>query len=191
MTFYYALLLVVVIAIVLLATMAIFVRLDKKRPEKQYDERQQVARGKAFEWAVIAGIAYFAVIALLDVLLPNGLQANNFLIIMIGLALEGFVMECYCIFHDAYLPLTKSPKANIISLYVLGAVQLLSAVNNVNYMRVTWTEDGVTKLAFGEVVLSNNRQSAIAWGCMMVAVVSSLLATLELVHYIRDNRSKQ
>lgn len=188
MTFYYALLLVIAVAMVLLGIMAILARVDKKRPAKQYDERQQTAQGKAFEWAVMVGFAYFGGIALLDLALADGLQATHYMIVMIGLVLEAFVFGCYCIFHDAYLPLTKSPKRSIIIMYVLGAVQMLNAFTYANSMRIVWTETGVSKIAFGEVILTNNRQSATTWIWLLIGVTSIILATLELFRYIRDKR---
>lgn len=186
MTFYYALLLVFGAAVALLGIMAFLIRTDKKRDSKEYDERQQTVRGKACQWAVVVGMAYFAVIALWDIVLADGLQTSVYLLIMIGLALEAFVMECYCIFHDAYLPLTKSPKANIIFLYVMGALQMLNAVSLANSMRVVWTEQGVSKVAFGEVMLTDSRQSASVWTWLLVGITSIFLATLELIRYLRD-----
>lgn len=190
MTFSYALLLVTASALVILGVMALLVRGEKKRPSKQYDERQQAARGKAYEWAFLVGFAYFAMIAILDVLLPDGLQASIFLVAMVGLSLEGFVLGCYCIFHDAYLPLTQSPKANIIILYILGAVQLLNAVIRVKWMTVALGESGIRKTPFAEVILRANEDSAIVWLHLIVTVMSFVLATLELIHYIRDKRSE-
>lgn len=186
MTFYYALLLVFGAAVALLGIMAFLIRTDKKRDSKEYDERQQAVRGKACQWAVVVGMAYFAVIALWDIVLADGLQTSVYLLVMIGLALEAFVMECYCIFHDAYLPLTKSPKANIIALYVMGALQMLNAVSLANSMRVVWTEQGVSKVAFGEVMLTDSRQSASVWTLLLVGITSIFLATLELIRYLRD-----
>lgn len=190
MTFYYALLLVVAVALVLLGIMAILARVDRKQSAKQFDERQQAARGKAYEWAFWVGFAYFAVIAIMDVLLPDGLQASIFLVAMVGLSLEGFVLGCYCIFHDAYLPLTQSPKANIIILYILGAVQMLNAAIRVKGMTVTLGESGIRKTPFAEVMLSANEESAIVWLHLIVTVMSFVLATLELLHYIREKRSE-
>jgi hypothetical protein len=191
MTFYCALLLVAVIAMALLGVVAMLVRLDKTRPAKQYDERQQSIRGKAFEWAFVLGVLYFAVILFLDVLLPNGLRVSTFVVVTAGIALEAFVASCYCSFHNAYLPLTQSPKVNITVLYVMGAVQLFVAVNNANGMRIDVTENGISKVSFGEVLLSADKRSAFVWMPLMVAEVSIVLATLELVRFIRDNRSKQ
>lgn len=190
MTFFPALLVVTLSALVLLGILAAVASWEKKRPSRQYDERQQAARGKAFQWAFMVGVLYFGVIALLEVLLPQGLYANLFLVIMIGLSLEAFVSGCYCILHDAYLPLTKSPKANIIMLYVMGAAQLLSAASNVNFMRISWTESGVSKVSFFQVQLNGSGQSAIAWGQLMVAVISVFLATMELIRLKRNGRSE-
>lgn len=190
MTFLYAVLIVGVAALLLLGATALASHLEKKHPSEQYDERQQAARGKAYGWALLTGFAYFVVILLLDLLLPNGLQASLALIVTAGISLEAFVLGCYCIFHDAYLPLTKSLKVDIIVLYALGGTQLLNAIVIVNRMRVTLTEDGISKAGFWQVMLSANRESTLVWMSLMVAAMGIVLATLELIHYIRDKGRK-
>ena len=189
MTFCYALLLVGMTALAFVGVMALLVRRGKEKTSKEYDERQQGVRGKAFEWAFVIGFMYAFLIMLLDAFLPEGLQASVLLIAAVGLMLEAFTVGCYCIFHDAYLPLTKSPKVTIAVLYVLGAAQLLSAVSNANSMRIDVTENGMSKVSFGEVLLRADKPSAFVWMPLMVAVVSLVLATLELVRYIRDKRN--
>lgn len=184
MPFLSALLLVVAIALAVLAVCAVLTWVEKKNPPKQFDERQQIVRGQAYKWACVTGLCYFISIAILDLVLPSGVQADLFLVIMVGITLAIFVCECYCCFHDAYLPLTKSPKANIIMLYALGAMYLLQAVNWVDRMTVTFAEDGFRIVKFGEVMLSITGDSAIVWGFLMVAVMSVTIATIELVRHI-------
>ena len=191
MTFSYALLVVGVSAFALVGMMALLARWDKKKTSKEYDERQQAVRGKAFEWAFVIGFIYACLVMLLDVSLPEGLQASVLLIVAVGLVLEGFSAGCYCIFHDAYLPLTQSPKVNIAMLYVLGAVQLLGAVSNTRGLTIDVTESGISRISFWEVMLSGNQQSAVVWMNLMVAAMSFVLATLELVRFLRDKRNEQ
>lgn len=186
MTFFTALLFVAGIALVLIGVLVLLTWLEKKLPSKQYDERQQTVRGNAHKWAFLTGFCYFVIIAMLEVILPDGVQADLFLVIMVGLALEAFVLGCYCIFQDAYLPLTQSPKGNIIILYLLGVVQLLNAASSVSRMRVSPTEEGLKVVDFGEVILSATGDSAVVWGLLMVAVMSVTLATMELVRYMRN-----
>lgn len=186
MSFFAALLLVVMIAIAVLAVCAMLAWVEKKKTPKQFDERQQIARGKAYKWACVTGLCYFIAIALLDLVLPSGVQADLFLLIMIGITLAVFVCECYCCFHDAYLPLSKSPKANIIMLYALAAMYLLQAVNQVSRLRVSFTEEGLKVVDFGEVMLNATGDSSVVWGFLMVAVMSATIATVELVRYLRS-----
>ena len=184
MTFFTALLLVAGIAMAVLAASALLAWVEKKKPPKQFDERQQIVRGRAYKWACVTGFCYFIAVGILDLVLRDGVQADLFLLVMIGGTLSAFVCECYCCFHDAYLPLTKSPKVNILLLYALSAVYLLQAVNWVSKMRVTITESGFEVLDFGEVMLGTTGNSAFAWGFLMLAVMTIVLATIELVRYL-------
>lgn len=190
MTFYHALLLVIGVAMVLLGVMVLLAHMDKKRPVKEYDERQQAVRGRAYEWAFEIGILYFGLVMLLESLLPEGLQASLILVVATGLALEGFTIGAYCEMHDAYLPFAKSRKANIYILYFVGGLQLLNAVLQVRRMRIVLTEEGISKQSFGEVMIGGDEQSAVVWAYLIIAVASVVLATLELVHDIRDKRSE-
>lgn len=186
MTFLFALLIVGAVVIVLLGATALLNWLEKKRPARQYDERQQSVRGRAYKWACVTGFAYFAVILLLDVLMPEGLQASLLLVVAAGISLEAFVLGCYCIFNDAYLPLTKSPITDIVILYVMGVIYLLNAIVRVNNMTVTLTEQGITKTGFWQVMITADRESALVWMYLMVAAMGIFLATLELAHYLWD-----
>ena len=186
MTFYAALLVVIGVAAALFGGCTLLVWLEKKVPPKQFDERQQIARGKAYKWAWLTGLCYFLVIAFADLVLPSGVQVDLFLLIMIGLTLEAFVCECYCCLHDAYLPLTRSPKANIIMLYVMTGIYLLNAVNWVDRMAVTIEEGRFIKRNFGEVMLGVTGDSAFVWGFLMVGAMSFVIATMELVRYFRS-----
>lgn len=186
MTFFAALLFILVIALVLTGALVLLMWLEKKLPSKQYDERQETIRGKAHKWALLIGFCYFIIIAVLELILSDGLQADLFLVIMVGLGLEAFVLGCYCVIHDAYLPLTQSPKGNIIMLYILGAVQLINAASSVSRMRISLTGEELKVVDFEEVVLTATGESAYVWGFLMVAVMSVTLATMELVRYMRN-----
>lgn len=186
MTFYAALLFLIILACILIGACALTAWLEKKFPTKKFDERQRIVRGKAYKWACVVGFGYFAIIALLELALPSGVQADLFLLIMAGLALEVFVCACYCCFHDANIPLTVSPKANIILLYLLGAVSLINAASRMDEMSIVLTEDYIGKMEIGEVVLGMTGDSAIVWGLLMVAVMSLIVATMELVRYLRS-----
>lgn len=186
MTFLIAMLLVVGIAMAVLAASALLVWVEKKKPPKQFDERQQIVRGKAYKWACVTGFCYFIAVGILDLVLRDGVQADLFLLVMIGVTLSAFVRECYCCFHDAYLPLTQSPKVNIILLYVSSVIFLLNAASWVSRMRVTITESGFEVLDFGEVALGATGNSVFVWMFLMVAVMSIIIATMELLRYMRN-----
>ena len=82
MTFFVALFFVAVIALVLTGALVLLMWLEKKLPSKQYDARQQTVRGNAHKWALLIGFCYFLIIAMLECVLPSGIQADLLLIVV-------------------------------------------------------------------------------------------------------------
>ena len=78
-------------------------------PKREYDERQQIQRGKAFTAAYATLLIYLAawlVLTSLEVPFFGGMAS-----ILIGVLLSIGVFVGYSIFHDAYFRTSDSPKA--------------------------------------------------------------------------------
>lgn len=88
----------------------------------QYDERQQIARGKAFTAAYATLLVYLAFWLIL-----RSMEAPFFmesLSVMLGGLLSIAVFVGHSIFHDAYFKASESPRAWIGILCAIGLVNL-------------------------------------------------------------------
>ena len=92
----------------------------------RYDERQQVARGKAFTWAYATLLIYLALW-----MIPRSLDIPFFMESMsvwLGALLSIAVFVGYAIFHDAYFKASESPRAWIGIICVVGLANLVIGV---------------------------------------------------------------
>ena len=111
---------------------------DKKFLTK-YDERQQVARGKAYMygfWAVMIATAC-VIIAETAGILPVAALTRNFLIIFVGI----IVQVSYSIFNDAYYGINTNKKRFMIVCIIAGLCNLLGVIGSIK--GGNFIEDGV------------------------------------------------
>ncbi len=101
-----------------------------------FDERQQLARGRAFKYAFLTLCGYNALFALgaaiWEIELPVPFLCFG------GVALALMVFAVICIFTDAYLSLTEKPRT-IVSIVALGCALnlVIGVVNTVAVYRET------------------------------------------------------
>ena len=84
----------------------------------EYDERQQIARGRAFTWAYATLLVYLALWMIL-----RGLEVPFFmesLSVAVGALLSIAVFVGYSVFHDAYFKASESPRAWIVIICAIG-----------------------------------------------------------------------
>ena len=87
-----------------------------------YDERQQIARGKAFSMAYFTLLIYLAVWLIMRALeMPFAMQTMS---VFIGVLASLGVFVGYSIFHDAYFKASESPRAWITIICAIGLVNL-------------------------------------------------------------------
>ena len=87
----------------------------------KYDERQQIARGKAFTWAYAVLLVYLAVWMVFRTMeIPFFMESLS---VIIGALISIVVFVGYSIFHDAYFKASESPRTWII---IISAVSLLN-----------------------------------------------------------------
>ncbi len=90
----------------------------------EYDERQQLARSKAFKYAYFTLIAYQVVNALLEDLFSIvWCEASASLFVGVCLSLAVFV--CICIWNEAYLDLSENPRHVLAFLVIATGINLL------------------------------------------------------------------
>ena len=188
MTFVEAMGILIGAALLLLGLCALVIRLEKKFPSKRYDERQKEAQGRAYKWTSVVGFLYFTTMLFLDFLFPSGLPMDLSFVIFIGMALQALVYALYCSLQGAYFPLRKSPKINIILLYIAGALNLINGANNVRWLGITLEKDYLEIIEFPDVRLSATGVDVAAWLLLIGAVMFLTLATVQLIRYMRDQR---
>ena len=88
----------------------------------EYDERQQIARGKAFTWAYATLLVYLAVwMVFRSMEIPFFMEGLS---VIVGALLSIGVFVGYSIFHDAYFKASESPRAWIIIISGVGLLNL-------------------------------------------------------------------
>ena len=88
----------------------------------QYDERQQIARGKAYTWAYATLLVYIALWMILRSLeIPFFMQSLS---VLAGALLSIAVFVGYSIFHDAYFKASESPRQWLVIICAAGVLNL-------------------------------------------------------------------
>jgi hypothetical protein len=133
-----------------------------------FDERQQLLRGKAFQAGfftmLILSFLYWALVRLVleRPLMEDGLSA--LICALVGVGVFGF----YCILHDAFFTVQNKPKNYIILFTATTLCQIPSAINNIQEGRVV--ENGV--LTFGVIPIV----CAVLFLGILTAIVCKMLA---------------
>ena len=103
--------------------------LDRKITSKQFDERQQLARGKGYRFGFWVGLVYFL---LLFCLLSFGFLKEYVVeAVMGGLLVQAISCHIYMFFTDSELPFSKKPTLIFAAYYALGFAYLYLAYNEV------------------------------------------------------------
>ena len=128
-----------------------------------FDERQQLLRGKAFQKGfltmLIASALYWMFVQLIlqKPLMEDGLSA-------IVLALLGVGVFAFdCVLHDAFFTVTNKPKSYILLMTVCTLCQIPSAIANIHEGKIL--KDGV--LTFGVI--------PIVCGVLFLSVVCAII----------------
>ena len=88
----------------------------------KYDERQQIARGKAFTWAYATLLVYLAVwMVFRSMEIPFFMEGLS---VIVGALLSIGVFVGYSIFHDAYFKTSESPRTWIGIICAVGLLNL-------------------------------------------------------------------
>ena len=120
-----------VAAVVLIITIVSIVKDGKAA--KQYDERQTIVRGKAYQVMAITGAIYMVAAALIDLLGTK--WAVTALQMLIGLLICVGAFITVCVIKDAYFALSEmSPRKkirNLASFFLIGVCNLLSFIVNI------------------------------------------------------------
>lgn len=115
----------------------------RKKIGGEYDERQQLVRGKGYK----AGFFTMLICNMIILLLSNDdgsmKYINTDVAVMISAFVALIVFAVYCIFNDGYFGVVENPKSSIIGLFLIGVANMIIGFSNSD----SWVVDG--KLSLG------------------------------------------
>lgn len=122
--------LAIVIAVAIAAIFALAARRSKKN-DKQFDERQQLARGSAFRLAFKALVIYLAGYSILCAIFERGLMEPG-VEGMFGVFLSLTFFAVDCILHDAFFQIGQNGRSYLI---LCAVIVLVSGLNAARHLR--------------------------------------------------------
>lgn len=96
---------------------------------KDYDERQMLARGKAYEAGFFTMMAYIVFVGILADIMENRFMLS-FGVLWIGASISIGVFVIICIVKDAYMSLRENAKGILIMLGSVGLFNLFTGLSN-------------------------------------------------------------
>lgn len=114
---------VIVIAVILVLAVVISREKAKTEGRCEFDERQQLVRGKAFKAAYLTLSAYLVLAGCVD--LAGFVWSDLFLCVFLGIFLSGTVFAICCIRGDAYISFRERPRSYAVTLGIVAASNLL------------------------------------------------------------------
>lgn len=140
---------------------------NKKRGECQFDERQILARGKAFKAGFFTMISYFMVYGILDIFEIQWCQ--NFVGIMLGIFLGITVFAVVATHKDAYIAMNeKLSRLIVLGIFVIVS-NLIVAVDNLN--------DG--KMIVNGMLTNYSLN-------LFIAIIWTVLLVVQILHIIKQ-----
>ena len=169
-----ALLLMCFLVLFLMGLCAAVIRLEKKHPSKDYDERQKQARGNAYRFSFWLGLLYYFGMYIAALwYFPTELRPGNVAaVIFLGTDLQAISFHIYCLFTHSALPLSEKPLVPIWSYTVLAAFNLLEIV-----------VDGVKEFSVLEPGVNSLSR-------LMTGFFFLVLAVLHLIQYLQNRKEE-
>lgn len=111
----------------------------KKVLDMHFDERQELARGKAFQYGFLTLVVCLYAYGATELAIGHWCDVLAGVTICIALSMGVFAVTCIC--RNAYLSLREKPKQIITAFAILSAVNL--GFGAMSLLDGTLTEDGV------------------------------------------------
>ena len=164
------LILLALAGIMLLCLAAVWV--EERYPVEEYDERQKAARGRGYRLSMITGLVYYTCVAFVLIFQVDGKKAiEPFLLVVLGIILQGSVLHTYSILSNAALPLSGKPVVTILSSLFCGVLQLFA-------FSVHWRQFPAGLVGHGSS----------SWVFLIVGISFFYLALLHIIQLIRDRK---
>lgn len=114
----------VIVILAIVAVCAFVVYLEREFPSKKYDERQKIARGKAFRFSHWIGMFYYFALMVAFIFHTGKGEwfIQPFVWIFIGILIQLQAFHIYCLMTHCALPLGTKPMPTIIGYVLLGGI---------------------------------------------------------------------
>lgn len=121
---------------ILLAIILMIALHDNKKLKSDYDERQELIRGKGFKYSFYFILIYMGLFILIDmtgVVLP----ISNALISFSGIIISLGIYATYAIMKDGYLGLNEQKNKTTILFIAIGIINLvIGAINTIGHLEL-------------------------------------------------------
>ncbi len=144
------------------------IKVEKAFPSEKYDERQLLARGRAYRVSFWMGFLY-DMFVLLFAITKGGESA--YVLFFLGLSLRAMVFHLYCLLTGAALPMSEKPAITI------GCYAVMALMYMTRFMEL----DFGTELTFA-------REDSRIWLSLIMSVFFSSLSVLHLINFLRDRK---
>lgn len=105
----------------------------------EFDERQEMIRGRGFKYGFYTLLIYDAVYGVVDLTVEKP-YADNLLMLVIGIAISVVVYAGYAIWHESYFALNESPRKFLIAFAAVAVINL--AIAGINAKRGILIQEG-------------------------------------------------
>lgn len=120
-------------------------RLEKTAKSSEYDERQQLVRGRGYRLSFFVGILFMLVAMSFMVYQVDGEKTvEPYLLVYFGLMLQATVFHVYCLLNHAALPFSEKPVTPIVCYAFIGLMDFFAFKNAVERWPLTFVGHGTT-----------------------------------------------
>lgn len=112
-----------IVGIILVAMILRYTKTNGK-VKCEYDERQEIIRGKGFKYAFFTLLIFNALYGMIDLTLERPV-ADNIVVLMTGIILSVLVYAGYAIWHECYFALNENPVKVLVSFGIISAVNFV------------------------------------------------------------------
>lgn len=130
MTIWIALLLMVGALLLLLGICTIYLRVERSWPKSDFDERQQIARGKGYRFAFWVGFLYYFGVDIYVIFVDTSSAVSGSLMLA-GLMVMVSALEFYCILTHASLSRWQDSKWAGIGFIILGITNIVTSLERI------------------------------------------------------------
>jgi hypothetical protein len=102
-------------------------RMENTAQSSEYDERQQLVRGRGYRLSNIVGVVYMILILPVLIRQVEGEKTvEPYLLVYVGFWIQQLVFHSYCLINYAALPLSRKPVGSILGYLGSGIIWMFA-----------------------------------------------------------------